>query len=62
MLLLLDKFLLVLVTFFGILQFYINKKAFDSKNFSIFKELLELGDIIRIEGTPNNNEINNNLN
>lgn len=38
--------------FYGTTQFYINKKTFDPNNFNIFKNLLDLGDIIGIEGTP----------
>lgn len=42
----------VIADFSGDLQFYINKKTFDPEKFQIFKNLLDLGDIIGIIGTP----------
>ncbi len=42
----------VISDFSGELQFYINKKTFDPEKFQIFKQLLDLGDIIGITGTP----------
>lgn len=42
----------IISDFKGTTQFYINKKTFDPKNFNIFKDLLDIGDIIGIEGTP----------
>lgn len=42
----------VISDFSGELQFYINKKTFDPDKFQMFKQLLDLGDIIGITGTP----------
>ncbi|MCQ2748052.1 MAG: lysine--tRNA ligase [Mycoplasmoidaceae bacterium] len=42
----------VISDFSGELQFYINKKTFDPNKFQIFKQLLDLGDIVGITGTP----------
>ncbi|MCQ2956640.1 MAG: lysine--tRNA ligase [Mycoplasmoidaceae bacterium] len=42
----------VISDFSGELQFYINKKTFDPEKFQMFKQLLDLGDIIGITGTP----------
>ncbi len=42
----------VISDFSGELQFYINKKTFDPDKFQIFKQLLDLGDVIGITGTP----------
>lgn len=42
----------VISDFSGELQFYINKKTFDPDQFQIFKQLLDLGDIVGITGTP----------
>ena len=42
----------VISDFSGDVQFYINKKTFDPDKFAIFKQLLDLGDIIGITGTP----------
>lgn len=42
----------VISDFSGDLQFYINKKTFEPSKFQIFKQLLDLGDIIGITGTP----------
>jgi len=42
----------VINDFSGDLQFYINKKTFDPEKFQMFKQLLDLGDIIGITGTP----------
>ena len=38
--------------FSGQLQFYIDKKTFDPKQFDIFKQFLDIGDIIGITGSP----------
>ena len=42
----------VIRDFSGDLQFYINKKSFDPVQFDIFQNLLDLGDIIGIIGSP----------
>lgn len=42
----------VINDFEGDVQFYINKKTFDPEKFQMFKQLLDLGDIIGITGTP----------
>ncbi len=42
----------VINDFAGDVQFYINKKTFDPDKFQMFKQLLDLGDIIGITGTP----------
>lgn len=42
----------VINDFSGQLQFYINKKTFDPQKFTIFKQLLDIGDVIGITGSP----------
>lgn len=42
----------VINDFYGDVQFYINKKTFDPDKFQMFKQLLDLGDIIGITGSP----------
>ena len=42
----------VISDFSGKLQFYINKKTFDPQKFTIFKQFLDIGDVIGITGSP----------
>lgn len=42
----------VISDFSGEVQFYINKKTFNPDKFQVFKQLLDLGDVIGITGTP----------
>jgi lysyl-tRNA synthetase class 2 len=55
----------VIKDFLGTVQFYLNKKNIDEKCFAIFKNDIDLGDIVGLEGTPmktNTGELTINVN
>lgn len=55
----------VIKDFYGTIQFYINKKNVEQTCFEIFKNDIDLGDIVGLEGTPmktNTGELTINVN